>query len=102
MSNNGFKVIKLDRRHKKYKDGFRYALRFNNGYCRESNACERILDNMYPYDESTYSPSDEWATSWGPFRNRRGFNGLARFYYLNTRSESVITCVLLSLNVDAL
>jgi hypothetical protein len=98
MANN-FKVIKLDRRHKKYKYGYRHAIRFDNGFCREAMECERILQNMYPDDTySAYSANpNEWTYSWGAIKHRT-----PRYYYLNTKSESDITCVLLSLNVDAL
>lgn len=93
MQNNRnlFRVVKLDRRHKKYKDGFTYGLRFD-GFNHAAMKCEKILQNMYP-NNRVYSANPAWTYYLGSNRT-----GGSRTYWINVRHESDITGVLLSLD----
>lgn len=88
-------IVKLDRRHKKYKDGFTHAFRFEHGFCYDAIKCEQILQNMYPDNRSYSANPDHFSYSWGSNRARR-----PRIYWLNVKRESDITMVLLSLDIE--
>jgi hypothetical protein len=81
------KVVKLDNRHRLYKEGFTHAFRFTS-WSDEARKIERVLSNKLG---SQYAHWPKWKSHWGKAVPMGG-----RPYWLGVREEKVITQVLLS------
>lgn len=81
------KVIKLDNRHRLYKEGFTHAFRFN-GFEKEYTAIENVFSRKYGY---SWNNSKCWGTYWG----KTSKNG-SRVIWIGVRNESLVTQALLS------
>jgi hypothetical protein len=80
------KVIKLDGRHRLYKEGFTHAFRFNS-WNDEALKVERVLSSKLG---SQWAHWPKWKSHWGKS------TASGRPYWLGVREEKVITQVLLS------
>lgn len=78
------KIVKLDRRHKMYHEGFRHAVKFAL-WDPSSRKFEDKLKELYPRE--WHNNSGEWMTHWPRYK----------VYWIGVKHESTITQVLLSL-----
>lgn len=91
------KVIKLDRRHTFYKDGFKFA--FSGTWSTEGvGAIERYLTRVYGHHN--YDRNRQWYSSFSNHRRvvKSPYGGQykARAYYIALRNEADVTACLLA------
>jgi len=82
------KVIKLDNRHRLYKEGFTHAFRFQ-GWEQDYSKVESTLSQKYGV---SWNNQKCWGTYWG----KQSVTG-DRVYWIGLRSEALVTQTLLSL-----
>lgn len=82
------KVIKLDNRHRLFKQGFTHAFRCD-GWGSKAQAIENTLSNKYGM---SWSNEKCWGTYWG----KKSPTG-NRIYWIGLRGEALVTQTLLSL-----
>jgi hypothetical protein len=80
-------IIKLDRRHKMYHEGFRHALRFPQWDPR-SRKIEDKLKELYP--KEWRETTGEWMTHWPRYKK----------YWIGFKNESTITQILLTADLE--
>ena len=83
------KVVKLDKRHKLYHNGFTHAFRFDRW-----NDEARVVENKIT-EKFKGQYSGKWQTYWGKAKiiNQVRF----RPYWIGVRNDAIITQVLLSI-----
>lgn len=82
------KVIKLDNRHRLYKEGFKFGFRFD-GYTKEYSTVESAFTKKYG---TSWNNQKCWGTFWSkPSRDGK------RVLWIGVREESLISQLLLSL-----
>lgn len=88
------KVVKLDRRHKLYHEGFTHAVKFpswSSEACRYELTMKKLYPNEYrPTGKGTYNwrGNEEWTYHW-PQRTT---------YWIGVKHESTITQLMLSIS----
>lgn len=80
------KVIKLDRRHRLYKEGFTHAFRFTNW--SDARPLESYYEKQYGY---SWDNKKCYGTFWGKP------SAAGRIYWIGVRNESLVTQALLAL-----
>jgi hypothetical protein len=83
------KVIKLNGRYSMYREGYKHALRWDEGYSREVGPYERAMQEMY--GGSRYSTGNSWRAAYGSSRSKAGVTP----YYIYLRDESMLMMLLL-------
>ena len=84
------KVIKLDRRHNLYHNGYRHAFLFEHGrWTSDANAVERAVKELEGFHWNN--------TFWGKPRINPRLGYSTRPYYVGFKNESTATMVLLKL-----
>jgi hypothetical protein len=86
---NKMKIIKLNGRYSMYSEGYKHALRWNEGYCREVVPYEQAMQEMY--GGSRYSTGNSWRAAYGSSRSKAGVTP----YYIYLRDESMLMMLLL-------
>lgn len=94
------KVIKLDRRHTLYKDGFKFAFRgaWSTTKCAP---IERYLSSIYGHH--TYDRRSHWYSTFSNTKrivsNGSGHSYKAKTYYIALRNEIDVTACLLAAGI---
>ena len=91
-ANNKMKIIKLNGRFSMYREGYKHALRWNEGYCREVVPYEQAMQEMY--GGSRYTTGNSWRAAYGSSRSKAGVTP----YYIYLRDESMLMMLLLRVN----
>ena len=86
---NKMKIIKLNGRFSMYREGYKHALRWNEGYCREVAPYEQAMQEMY--GGSGYTTGNSWRSAYGSSRSKAGVTP----FYIYLRDESMLTMLLL-------
>lgn len=81
------KVVKLDNRHRLFKEGFTHAFRFT-GWTDKQQSISRYFEKQYGY---SWNNEKCYGTYWG----KRDTNG-SRVYWIGVRNETLITQALLA------
>ena len=89
---NKMKIIKLNGRFSMYREGYKHALRWNEGYCREVVPYEQAMQEMY--GGSRYTTGNSWRSAYGSSRRKAGVTP----FYIYLRDESMLTMLLLRVN----
>lgn len=87
------KVVKLNRRHNAFKQGFTHALRFNTWH-QKAGEIENFLSQRYGGQFYWDRNRGQWSSGFGSAP--RGFT--SRPYWINLKNESDISMILLSGN----
>ena len=82
------RIVKLDNRHRLYKEGFTHAFRFS-GWTDKCRAVESTLSNKYGV---SWNNTKCWGSYWGK-PSRSG----SRIIWIGVRNEALLSQVLLSL-----
>jgi hypothetical protein len=88
------KVIKLNRKFKRFHDGYTHAMRWDSwGYSKIGNY-ENFLSDAYGHHH--YRPTaSSWYSSFGTRCRKTGFKP----YYIYVRNESMITAAVLGVQI---
>jgi hypothetical protein len=82
------KLIKLNKTHSLYRDGYTHAFRFNHFSIGAGNM-QRTMERHFG---SQYSRTAQWASKFGYRSHRDGF----RVYWIGVKSEAMATMALLA------
>jgi hypothetical protein len=94
------KLIKLNRRYRAYKEyGHTWGFRFDRWTPEHCGSIERLLESMYgsQYNGNKHGLYNHWR---GTFGTKIPFNTHYRPYFITFRDESVISVVLLKLEMQ--
>jgi hypothetical protein len=85
------KIVKLDKRHALYKEGFTVAFRLDSFYDKNRPLIDKTLCAMYGAAHLYTNKVHMWGTHWGSITR------LGRTYWIGMRNEEDATMVLLGL-----
>jgi hypothetical protein len=88
------KVIKLNRRFKKFSEGFTHAMRWDSWSYNKIGHYENFLSDAYGYHH--YRPTaSSWYAGFGARSQATGYKP----YYIYVRNESMITAAMLGVQI---
>jgi len=83
------KVVKLDNRHRLFREGMTYAFKFTD-HRPERSQVSKILSNMYGWEYC----NNRWRTFYG----KKGLYNRTRTYWVGVRNKADVSIVMLKLN----
>lgn len=93
------KIVKLDRRHRLFRNGMTYAFKFENDWANQ-RIVEDVLRKMYGWEYG----NDNWNTFRGKIKinkDRWGhLDGRVHPYWIGVKNEADITAVMLQTDLE--